>query len=129
MKFLTDNNLKNFWEWYLLPETTEKENVSHLLLICANTLPIKDRFNSLSNNERLGVFLSYYREEHNLILVPDYDVNLKKYFHWIIKDGETMRGQSLEKFDSYESSVEIMLIKADNLINEISCGNEKDSVV
>ena len=47
----------------------------------------------------------WLREIHNIIVIPDYDVNTKDFFYWVITDGET-RGIKRDSFKTYEEAFE-----------------------
>jgi len=51
----------------------------------------------------------YLREEHNIIVVADYDVNKRKYFHWLIIHGETREQSSF--YDRWEQALELGLVR------------------
>ena len=53
----------------------------------------------------------YLREEHEILVIPDYDINNDKYFYWImLKDTgtrfHTKQIQDREYFSTYEDALE-----------------------
>lgn len=51
----------------------------------------------------------HLREKHNIIVVADYDVNKRKYFHWLIIHGETKEQSSF--YDTWEQALELGLTR------------------
>ena len=57
----------------------------------------------------------WLREKHDIIVIPDFDVNTKDFFYWVITYGET-RGVKRDNYQTYEEALEEALQVALNLI-------------
>lgn len=62
-----------------------------------------------------SILQKWLREEHNIILIPDYNVNEFKYFYWIITKDETKEcSEYIHK--TYEDALEVGFESALKLI-------------
>ena len=60
----------------------------------------------------------WLRDEHDIKVISDYDINRTKYFYWIIVDNET-RGHSgfeMRRFNTWEEALELGLVEGLKLI-------------
>ena len=71
----------------------------------------REDYNSAPTQSLLQKWL---REEHNILVITDYDVNHKMYFYWMITD-ET-RGIKRDFYSTYEKALEKGLQEALKLI-------------
>lgn len=71
------------------------------------------RDNVLTNKDMDAPYQSqlqkWLREKHNIIVVPDYNVNKRKYFHWLIIHGSTKEQSSF--YDTWEQALELGLVR------------------